>query len=199
MLVMLISLWLIGQVAYKMNCGFAIIGMLAEGVQLTYRKSFDRKHHMRRQNHVTYATANGSYSLHQKYCQGGDRSGILSEKWKTYVQTADLLVLLGYFLAMLLIGAICACRVKKQEDYFMGGRGFGKLLQTLAAFGAGTGSQDPINVGRTVWTSGLIGVWTVLIVVALLAENLEINQDPDRAWGVASGEILGNATIGAFT
>jgi len=64
---------------------------------------------------------------------------------------------------MLLIGALCAMRVKKQEDYFMGGRGFGKLLQTFAAFGAGTGSQDPINVGRTTWTSGLSGVWSALM------------------------------------
>ena len=79
------------------------------------------------------------------------------------MQTADIIVLIGYFLAMLAIGIVCALRVKKQEDYFMGGRGFGKLLQTFAAFGAGTGSQDPINVGRTTWTSGLSGVWSALM------------------------------------
>jgi len=37
---------------------------------------------------------------------------------------------------------------------------------------------------------------TALIVVALLADSLEINEDPDRAWGVATREILGNVTIG---
>jgi len=79
------------------------------------------------------------------------------------MQTADVLVLVGYFVAMLAIGVICSLRVKKQEDYFMGGRGFGKLLQTFAAFGAGTGSQEPINVGRTTWTSGLSGVWSALM------------------------------------
>ncbi len=79
------------------------------------------------------------------------------------MQTADILVLVAYFTAMLAIGVICAMRVKKQEDYFMGGRGFGKLLQTFAAFGAGTGSHDPINVGRTTWTSGLSGVWSALM------------------------------------
>ncbi len=79
------------------------------------------------------------------------------------MQVADVVVLVGYFVTMLVIGAICAMRVKKQEDYFMGGRGFGKLLQTFAAFGAGTGSQDPINVGRTTWTSGLSGVWSALM------------------------------------
>jgi len=37
---------------------------------------------------------------------------------------------------------------------------------------------------------------TALIVLALFADNLLINEDPDRAWGVASREILGNVTIG---
>lgn len=45
----------------------------------------------------------------------------------------------------------------------MGGRGFGKLMQTFAAFGAGTGSHEPVNVGRTAWTSGLSGVWSALM------------------------------------
>ena len=79
------------------------------------------------------------------------------------MQFADFIVIVVYFVAMLVIGAVCALRIKKQEDYFMGGRGFGKLLQTFAAFGAGTGSQDPINVGRTTWTSGLSGVWSALM------------------------------------
>lgn len=75
----------------------------------------------------------------------------------------DYVVLVGYFVAMIVIGVACALRIKKQEDFFMGGRGFGKLLQTFAAFGAGTGAQDPINVGRTTWTSGLSGVWSALM------------------------------------
>ena len=45
----------------------------------------------------------------------------------------------------------------------MGGRGFGKLLQTFAAFGAGTGAHEPVTVGRTAWTSGLSGVWSALM------------------------------------
>ena len=53
--------------------------------------------------------------------------------------------------------------VKRQEDFFMGGRSFGRLLQTFAAFGSGTGANDPIQVGRTTWTSGLSGIWSVLL------------------------------------
>jgi len=75
----------------------------------------------------------------------------------------DYLVLFLYFGGMIAIGIWSMKRVKGQEDYFMGGRGFGKLLQTFAAFGAGTGAHEPVTVGRTGWTSGLSGVWSALM------------------------------------
>lgn len=74
----------------------------------------------------------------------------------------DYVVLAAYFLLMASIGFVCMRRVKGQEDYFLGGRGFGKLLQTFAAFGAGTGSSDPVNTGRTTFTSGMSGMWSVM-------------------------------------
>ncbi len=75
----------------------------------------------------------------------------------------DYCVLIAYFVVMIVIGLWAMSRVRDQEDYFMGGRGFGKLLQTFAAFGAGTGAHEPVTVGRTVWTSGLSGVWSALM------------------------------------
>ncbi len=78
------------------------------------------------------------------------------------MQLADYLVLVGYFIVLIGIGVWSARRIKKQEDFFMGGRSFGKLLQTFAAFGAGTGSSDPVNTGRTTFTSGLSGMWSVM-------------------------------------
>ena len=74
----------------------------------------------------------------------------------------DYLVLAIYFLLLSSIGYVCMRRVKGQEDFFLGSRGFGKLLQTFAAFGAGTGSSDPINTGRTTFTSGMSGMWSVM-------------------------------------
>ena len=79
------------------------------------------------------------------------------------MQTLDYVVLLAYFLGMIVIGLLCMRSVKRQEDFFMGGRSFGKLLQTFAAFGSGTGANDPIQVGRTTWTSGMSGIWSVLL------------------------------------
>lgn len=78
------------------------------------------------------------------------------------VTLADYIVLGGYFLMMIGIGVYSASRIKKQEDFFLGGRSFGKLLQTFAAFGAGTGSSDPINTGRTTFTGGMSGMWSVM-------------------------------------
>ncbi|MEE2641256.1 MAG: sodium:solute symporter family protein [Planctomycetota bacterium] len=75
----------------------------------------------------------------------------------------DYLVVFFYLTGMIVIGFLAMQRVKGQEDYFMGGRGFGKLLQTFAAFGAGTGAHEPVQVGRTGWTSGLSGVWSALM------------------------------------
>lgn len=74
----------------------------------------------------------------------------------------DYLVLAGYFAVMMGIGIWSMRRIKRQEDYFMGGRAFGKLLQTFAAFGAGTGSSDPVNTARTTFTSGLSGMWSIM-------------------------------------
>ncbi len=71
----------------------------------------------------------------------------------------DYIVITVYFLILVAIGLFCARKNKKQEDYFLGGRGFGKLMQTFAAFGAGTGPQDPINSGKATYTSGMNGMW----------------------------------------
>jgi solute:Na+ symporter, SSS family len=79
-----------------------------------------------------------------------------------YLNWIDYSVLAGYFLVLILIGVWSAMRIKRQEDFFMGGRSFGKLLQTFAAFGAGTGSSDPVNTGRTTFTSGMSGMWSVM-------------------------------------
>lgn len=74
----------------------------------------------------------------------------------------DFMMLGLYFISMLVLGFLAMNRTKTQSDYFLGGRSFGKLLQTFAAFGAGTGAHEPVLVGRAVWTSGLSGVWSAM-------------------------------------
>jgi solute:Na+ symporter, SSS family len=76
--------------------------------------------------------------------------------------TPDYVVLVAYFIGMLVIGWRASRLVKGQTDFFLGGRTFGKLLQTFAAFGAGTGPSDPVNTSRTTMTSGVSGMWSVM-------------------------------------
>ena len=54
----------------------------------------------------------------------------------------DLLVLAAYFAALVAIGLWCARRVRDREDYFLGGRRFGKWIQTFAAFGQATSTEN---------------------------------------------------------
>ena len=75
---------------------------------------------------------------------------------------ADYIVLVGYFMVVLGIGWWAARRIRNQEDYFLGGRRFGKWMQAFAAFGAGTGAADPVNTARTSFTSGMSGMWSVM-------------------------------------
>jgi SSS family solute:Na+ symporter len=78
------------------------------------------------------------------------------------MDSLDYLVLVAYFVLMIWMGRVAMRRVKAQEDYFMGGRQFGKWLQAFAAFGAGTGSSDPVNTARTTFTSGMSGIWSTM-------------------------------------
>ena len=78
------------------------------------------------------------------------------------MDSLDYVVLVAYFVLMIWMGRVAMRRVKAQEDYFMGGRQFGKWLQAFAAFGAGTGSSDPVNTARTTFTSGMSGIWSTM-------------------------------------
>ncbi|MCK4965893.1 sodium:solute symporter family protein, partial [bacterium] len=75
---------------------------------------------------------------------------------------ADIIVMIAYFAVMIGIGIYAARKTKDQEGFFMGGRSFGKLLQTFAAFGAGTSADSPIGTVRNIVIMGLSGIWTVL-------------------------------------
>lgn len=50
----------------------------------------------------------------------------------------DMIVIFGYFLIVLVIGARASRHIRGEEDFFLAGRRFGKLIQTFAAFGQGT-------------------------------------------------------------
>lgn len=75
----------------------------------------------------------------------------------------DLLVIVLYFAVVIAIGAWSSRRIKNQEDYFLAGRAFGKLVQTFAAFGQGTSADNAVGVTTATFTNGASGMWASLL------------------------------------
>lgn len=75
----------------------------------------------------------------------------------------DLAIILAYFAGMIAIGFWSRHLVKNQEDYFLGGRRFGKLIQTFAAFGQGTSVDTAVGVITTTVRNGASGIWSSML------------------------------------
>lgn len=75
----------------------------------------------------------------------------------------DIVVIVVYFLVVIAIGYWSMRRIKNQEDFFLGGRKFGKFIQTFAAFGQGTSADTAVGVTTTTYTNGAAGMWSSLI------------------------------------
>jgi SSS family solute:Na+ symporter len=75
----------------------------------------------------------------------------------------DLLAILIYFLIVVFIGYIANRRIKDREDFFLGGRKFGKLVSVFLAFGAGTSSDTAITASRETYRTGMSGIWVQLL------------------------------------
>jgi solute:Na+ symporter, SSS family len=81
------------------------------------------------------------------------------------LQIADIIVILVYFSALVAVGIWASRRIKSQEDYLLGGRSFGKLLQTFASFGSATSADGPVGVATTTFHNGAAGIWSALLLV----------------------------------
>jgi SSS family solute:Na+ symporter len=77
----------------------------------------------------------------------------------------DIAVIAIYFIAIIWIGVWASRRVKNQEDYLLGGRKFGKLIQTFASFGQATSADGPVGTVTTTFKNGAAGIWSSLLMV----------------------------------
>lgn len=71
----------------------------------------------------------------------------------------DFIVLLAYFVVITGVGVWTRKKIKSSGDFFMGNRGFGKVLMIAQAFGAGTHTDQPVSVAGASYTTGLAGIW----------------------------------------
>jgi solute:Na+ symporter, SSS family len=74
----------------------------------------------------------------------------------------DIIVLFLYFVLILFVGLRASLRIKNREDYFMGGRRFGKLIQTFTAYGQATSVENVTATTTMVNTNGASGIWAML-------------------------------------
>ncbi len=77
----------------------------------------------------------------------------------------DIAVILIYFAVMIGIGFWSMRRIEDQEDFFLGGRRFGKLIQVFANFGQATSSDTGPTVATTTYNNGAAGVWSALMML----------------------------------
>jgi SSS family solute:Na+ symporter len=77
----------------------------------------------------------------------------------------DILVILLYFAGMIYIGIIVSRRIKNEEDFFMGGRNLGRILQTFMNFGMATSSETSVGAARETFRQGMAGIWIKLFVL----------------------------------
>ncbi len=75
----------------------------------------------------------------------------------------DIIAIALYFIVIIGIGVYASLRIKNQEDYFLGGRRFGKFIQTFAAFGQGTSAENAVGMSVVVARNGLAGILQQLI------------------------------------
>jgi Na+/proline symporter len=72
---------------------------------------------------------------------------------------ADWIVVAVYLIGVTVLGVLTMLKVKDMEDYFMGGRRFGKIFMIFFAFGSGTSSEHAVSVVAKTWRVGLAGIW----------------------------------------
>ena len=77
----------------------------------------------------------------------------------------DVVVIALYFLVVLGIGVWASRRIQTQEDYLLGGRRFGKLVQIFASFGQATSSDGPVGTSTTTFGNGAGGIWSSLLML----------------------------------
>ena len=74
------------------------------------------------------------------------------------LHTADLFVLMFYFVIIASIGFWASRKIKSSADFFMPRR-FGKAMMIMHTFGTGTHSDQAVSVASKSFSNGLSGIW----------------------------------------
>ncbi|MCI0627263.1 MAG: sodium:solute symporter family protein [Acidobacteria bacterium] len=75
------------------------------------------------------------------------------------LELTDVCVIAIYFVLMVLIGFWSRSKIQNIDDYYMGGRRFGKLLMIMFGFGLGTSADTAVGVAARSYSIGMAGIW----------------------------------------
>jgi len=81
------------------------------------------------------------------------------------LQIVDFAVIIVYFLSLIAIGFWAMRHIKSREDFFLGGRSFGKMIQIFASFGQATSVSNAVSTITTTMENGIAGIWSALLYV----------------------------------
>jgi Na+/proline symporter len=71
----------------------------------------------------------------------------------------DWLIVGVYLAALCAVGIVATRRVKSTGEYFLGGRGFGRLLMVAQSFGVSTHAEMPVSLAGAVYSMGISAIW----------------------------------------
>jgi len=74
----------------------------------------------------------------------------------------DILIIVAYLAAIIYVGKRSTKKVKNQEDFFLAGRGVGKVLQFFSNMSTITDAGQAVNTAAAAFSKGLGGVWLLL-------------------------------------
>ena len=77
----------------------------------------------------------------------------------------DVIVIIAYFAIVIWIGFRAMKHIKSQEDFFLGGRRFGKIVQIFTMFGQATNTDTAVSASTTTFSNGASGVWAQLAIL----------------------------------
>jgi Na+/proline symporter len=75
------------------------------------------------------------------------------------ISNLDWVIIIGYFTILVLVGLVASFRVKDTDNYFLGKRGFGRLLMVAQSFGVGTHADMPVSQAGAVYATGISAIW----------------------------------------
>jgi SSS family solute:Na+ symporter len=71
----------------------------------------------------------------------------------------DLIIILAFLIALLTIGVVVSHTIKKESDFYLGGRKLGRWLQFFLNFGNSTDTTGAVAAASAVFKQGAGGVW----------------------------------------